>query len=121
MTIELVAICNPDLGIRQFKRAVLYTAPTIYSNIISFSFMYAYVFFGAWSSFSISFTMLAILSCTASMLAAVMTAFLLPLAPACAKPLNAPITAMFSPAIISAPPFRSPISTTLPSYSIFCP
>ena len=48
--------------------------------------------------------MFAILNCGASIVSAAMIAFLFPFAPACAKPLSAPITAMLSPAITSAPP-----------------
>jgi len=65
--------------------------------------------------------MFAILICGVSSLFVTIIDFLFPFAPACASPLNAPVIIMFSPAIISAPPFTSPITIMLPSYSSFCP
>lgn len=58
------------------------------------------------SSFSSSISLItsAILICLQSIEAAAMIAFLFPLAPACASPLNTPTTTTLSPAIISAPP-----------------
>ena len=73
------------------------------------------------SSFSISFTIFAILSCGHSIEFDAIIAFLFPFAPACARPLKVPNTTMFSPAITSAPPFTSPNIIRLPSNSIFCP
>ena len=73
------------------------------------------------SSLLISFTTFAILIWTASNNPAAIIACLLPFAPACAKPLNAPSTTILSDATTSAPEFTSPIITKLPSASIFCP
>ena len=60
------------------------------------------------SSLSISFTLSAILICTASISEASIIASLLPFAPACANPLKFPKTTMLSEATTSAPEFTSP-------------
>ena len=73
------------------------------------------------SSFSISFTIFAILTCGHSIKLLAIIAFLFPFAPAWASPLKTPKTAIFSPAKTSAPALTSPKITMLPSNSTLCP